>query len=240
MRFSSTLPAAIAVLSGLSFANEIQVEVRYSKEMIDVGNLNIFEATWEKIYGEDGNQRSVLTDSTYGTNGNECTHYTSKADNNVRVIINGQWGRVPGLGEHDSREALVQSLWKVLEEVSNPTGWNVFTNCYGTTWQEGTPIWKGPHACGGPKATVRPDCFCSIGSAQCEFHSWGHRVPSAIKANMYRDGVLLADSLQINFSAQRVPKDEGCGTVGLITSTLVGFLPGPGSLFAKGISIFCG
>ncbi|KAH6689506.1 hypothetical protein F5X68DRAFT_267991 [Plectosphaerella plurivora] len=241
MKFASSIVAATALFSANVIAESpIEVEVRYSKEMVDVGDLSIFDSTWQKIYSSDGNQRAMVTDDTYGTNGNECTSWADGPDNNVRVTVNGAWGRVPGLGPHDSREALVNSLYKVLEDLTNPTGWNVFTNCYGTTWQEGVPIWKGPHACGGPTATVRSDCFCDIGSAQCEFHSWAHKVPSVIKANLYRDGVLLADSLEINFSAQRIPKDEGCGTIGEIAAGVAGFLPFPGPIFAKGISVFCG
>lgn len=242
MKFTSTLVAATAALlsTGVVAESPIEVEVRYSKEMVDVGNLELFKTTWEKIYGTDGNGRAVVTDDTYGTNGNECTTWADGPDNNARVIVNGAWGRVPGLGPHDSREALVGSLWRVLKEVSDTTGWHVFTNCYGTTWQEGVPNWKGPHACGGRGPTVMADCLCGIGTAQCEHHTWGHRVPSVIKANLYRDGVLLADSLTINFSAQRVAKDEGCGTVGTIAAAVAGFLPMPGPIFAKGISVFCG
>lgn len=242
MKFTSGILITFAALTPAALAADslIKVEVRYTKEMVDVGNLDIFDTTWQKIYGESGNQRAVLTDTTYDTSSGACMSWADKPDRNVRVQINGQWGRIPDLGPHDSREALIQALYKVLSLNADPTGYNVYTNCYGTTWQEGVPRWEGPHACGGDSATVSSECMCDIGSAQCEFHSWGHKVPSSIKANLYRDGVLLADSLTIDIASTKVAEEDGCGTIGEITSALVGFLPGPGSLFATGIDVFCG
>ncbi|RYO94787.1 hypothetical protein DL766_000050 [Monosporascus sp. MC13-8B] len=242
MKFTSGILVTLAALTpAVIAAGKIKVEVRYTKDMVDVGNLDIFRYTWQKIYGEPGNQRSVLTEDKYDASSGQCMSWADGPDRNVRVKINGQWGRVPGLGPHDSREALVQALYKVLTLNSDPTGYNVFTNCYGKTWQEGSPIWGDrPHACGTPKASVRPHCMCLFGGASCEFHSWGHKVPSSIKANLYRDGVLLADSLIIDFSSNKVVQDNGCGTIGKIASTVAGFLPGPGSLFAAGIDVFCG
>lgn len=236
-----SIPVALSALLGLSSAaGLIQVEVRYSKNMIDVGDLDVFDATWQTIYGLDGNGRAVTSDLAYQTFGDQCTHHTSGPENNVQVQIGGRWGQVSGLGLHDSREALVTSLYEVLDRVAEPTGWNVFTNCYGTTWQEGVPRWTGQYACGGPEATVRSECMCAIGSASCEKHSWGHRVPSIITANLYRDGMLLPDQLTISFGASKIAKDEGCGLIGSITGALVGFLPGPGAVFATGIDVFCG
>ncbi|KAH7354250.1 hypothetical protein B0T11DRAFT_332103 [Plectosphaerella cucumerina] len=245
MKLTSALTAITALLSstGALAAGKIEVEVRYSKEMIDVGNLDLFMATWQKIYATDGNGRAVVTDNTYGAFGGGCMSHYDGPDNNARVIVNGAWGRVPGLGPHDSREALVQALWGVLKAVSDPTAWDVFTKCYGLTWQEGQPIWSNSRrpACGGGKFhTVRPTCLCSMGSAACENFSVGHRVPSIIKANLYRDGRLLADSLTVQFSAQRVVKDDGCKTVNTIAGLFGGLLPGPAALFASGISVFCG
>ncbi|KAH6692244.1 hypothetical protein F5X68DRAFT_187944 [Plectosphaerella plurivora] len=245
MKFSTAVAAVTALFSsGTAFAaGKIEVEVRYSKEMIDVGNLDLFMATWQKIYATDGNGRAIVTDNTYGAFGGGCMSTYDGPDNNARVIINGAWGRVPGLGPHDSREALVQTLWGVLKAVSDPTAWDVFTQCYGLSWQQGSPIWNNnrrPACGGGPFHTVRQTCLCLYGGASCEKFSLGHRVPSVIKANLYRDGQLLADSLTIQFSAQRVVKDEGCGTVNAIAGLFGGLLPGPASLFASGISVFCG
>ncbi|KAM0438658.1 hypothetical protein ACHAPT_001414 [Fusarium lateritium] len=233
-----TIPV-LAALAPAALA-QIKVEVRYSDHMVDVGNLDLFKETWEKIYSTDGNQRSIISDTFFDTHADGCTHATAEPNRRVNVRINGQWGRIPNLEVNDAREALTKSLWEVLKEVSEPTGWDVFTNCYGTTWQEGVPKWAGEHACGGDTATVQSECLCDIGSAQCEHHSWGHKVPSLIKANLYRDGALLADSLELEFASTIKEEDAGCGTVGTIASTLAGFLPGPGSLFATGIDIFCG
>jgi hypothetical protein len=230
-----------AGLSSIALA-KIKVEARYSNEMVDVGDLDLHKVTWEEIYASTGNQRSVVTDNSYDTYGNPCTHGSAKADNRVRVNINGQWGRIAGLGPHDSREALIQSLWAVLDDISKPTGWHVFKECFGTTWQEGLPAWayNGVSACGGKNPTVSKACQCQIGSAACRSHSWGHRVPSVIKVNLYNgEGALLADSLTINFASQKAEKEDGCGFAGKVASAVAGLLPGPGSLFAAGIDRAC-
>lgn len=231
----------LAGLAGITLA-KIKVEARYSNEMVDVGNLDLHKVTWEEIYASSGNQRSMVTDNTYETNGNECTHDSDGPDNHVRVTIDGQWGRIAGLGPHDSREALVQSLWAILDNVSKPTGWNVFTECFGTTWQEGVPDWayNGESACGGKTTTVSKTCFCESPRAACRSHSWGHTVPSVIKVNLYNgEGALLADSLTVNFASQRPEQAGGCGFSGSVASVIAGLLPGAGSLFAAGIDLGC-
>jgi len=241
IKMRTTQYLCFAGLTGIALA-KIKVEARYTNEMVDVGNLDLRKVTWEEIYAAPGNQRSVVTDNSYDTYGNPCTHDSAKPDNHVRVNINGQWGRIAGLGPHDSREALVKSLWTILDDISKPTGWHVFTECFGTTWQEGVPQWayNGVSACGGRTTTVSRECQCSIGSAACRSHSWGHRVPSVIKVNLYNgEGALLADSLTINFASQKAEKADGCGFVGKVASTVAGLLPGPGSLFAAGIDLAC-
>jgi hypothetical protein len=232
---------SLAALSGIALA-KIKVEARFSNEMVDVGNIDLRKVTWEEIYASVGNERSVVHDNTYEAHANPCTHDSAAADRHVRVNINGQWGRVPGLGPHDSREALVQSLWAILDDVSKPTGFNVFTECFGTTWQEGLPQWayKGESACGGVTNTVSEECQCGIGSAACRSHSWGHRVPSVIKVNLYNaEGALLADSLTVNFASEVPESTDGCGFAAAVASTVAGFIPGAGSLFDAGIELAC-
>ncbi|KAL0936432.1 uncharacterized protein CTRU02_208647 [Colletotrichum truncatum] len=237
MKISEQAVFALAALGQVVSAT-IKVEVRFSDKMVNVGNLDLFATTWQKIYAATGNQYSIVTDNTYPTNDDKCTSHYTDHTLNAQVIVNGQWGKVPGLGPHDSREALVQSIWKSLQLGSDKTAWDVYTNCYGLTWQEGIPYWKTP-ACGAVAATVSKQCQCPIASAQCQYYSKGHKVPSIIKANLYRDGVLLADSLTIEFSSAVVEQSGGCGIVGMIASGLAGFVPGVGSIFSKGITLLC-
>jgi hypothetical protein len=235
----SHLLAAGALVAAASA--KIQVEVRYSDNMIDVGNTDLFAQTWQKIYGSDGNQQSILTDvPTTAFNGG-CNTWADEANLNVRTTINGQWGKVSGLGPHDSREGLVESLWAALKEVSAKNQWDVFNTCYGTTWQEGLPDWAyhGQSACGGANPTVAKSCPCDIGSAACKDHSLGHKVPSLIKANLYQDGTLLPDSIEIAFASAEVAAKGGCGTLPQVAGALAGFIPGGGDIFAAGIKIAC-
>ena len=221
---------------------KIQAEVRYSDSMIDVGNLDLFAQTWQKIYAADGNSQSVLTDVTTPAYNGGCNSWADDANLNAKVTINGQWGRVAGLGLHDSREALVQSIWAALKEVSGNNQYDVFNTCYGTTWQEGLPDWAyhGESACGGASNSVTQDCPCEVGSSACKDHSLGHKVPSLIKANLYDgDGALLADSLEITFESAAVGGGGGCSTLTKVAGALAGLLPGPGSLFSTGVNVAC-
>lgn len=236
----SHLLAVGGLLSAVSA--KIQAEVRYSDKMIDVGNLDVFAQTWQKIYAADGNSQSVLTDVTSSTYNGGCNSWADDANLIVKVTINGQWGRVSGLGLHDSREALVQSIWAALKEVSGENQWDVFNNCYGTTWQEGLPDWAyhGQSACGGASNSVTQDCPCDSGSSACKDHSLGHKVPSLIKANLYDgNGALLADSLEITFESAEVVGSGGCNTLTKVAGALAGLLPGPGSLFSTGVNVAC-
>jgi hypothetical protein len=45
MKFTSGLFAAAILSAGVLAESPIEVEVRYSKEMVDVGDLNIFAST---------------------------------------------------------------------------------------------------------------------------------------------------------------------------------------------------
>src|SRR4051812_44187044 len=100
MKFNSnTLFALVALapaaVSAQADAGEIQVEVRYTDAMVDVGNLELFAETWQKIYSAEGNGRSILSDTTYTTNSSQCGSWADKGDREVRVQVNGQWGQIP-------------------------------------------------------------------------------------------------------------------------------------------------
>ncbi|KAG7402442.1 hypothetical protein Forpi1262_v017865 [Fusarium oxysporum f. sp. raphani] len=112
MRFNTfTLLFALAVWVGDAIANsKIKVEVRYSDRMVDVGNLDLFKNTWQEIYGATGNQQSVVSDKIFKTFTKGCTTWAGKPAMNAQVKINGQWGRIPGGGPHDSAK-LLSSLY---------------------------------------------------------------------------------------------------------------------------------
>jgi hypothetical protein len=221
----------------------VQLEVRFSDKMVPVGNLDLFGATWEAIYAEDGNQRSVMMDRSFGTIDNTCKSAEEPdPDLNVQVKINGAWGRTPGLQDNQMRDGLVAAMWEALQKVTNPSGYEVFSECRGLVWQESVG-YTADAACGRLSAR---DCEepCrnegSPGLAQCMKHSWGHSVPSSMRVTAYIDGQLQADDLIIEFASQATTKDGGCGIIGDIAGALAGYvIPVVGGLFAKGISIGC-
>lgn len=221
----------------------VQLEVRYSDTMIPVGNLDLFAATYQAIYAEEGNQRSVMTDRSFGTYDNTCKSAEEPdPDMDVQVKINGAWGRTPGLAQNEMREGLVAAMWEALQAVTNPNGYEVFTECRGLTWQESVG-YTSEAAC-GPKSSRNCEEPCSKegspGLAQCMKHSWGHSVPSSMRVTAYIDDVLQPDDLIIEFASQARAHDGGCGIIGDIAGELAGYvIPVVGGLFAKGISIGC-
>ncbi|KAL1853119.1 hypothetical protein Daus18300_011947 [Diaporthe australafricana] len=221
----------------------VQIEVRYSDKMIEVGNLDLFATTYQAIYAEDGNQRAVMMDRSFGADTNTCkSTEDGDPDLNVQVKVNGAWGRTPGLQDNEMREALVASMWEVLQRVADPSGYEVFTNCRGLTWQES--IGYTSEAACGPQSTRNCEEPCSKegspGLAQCMNQSWGHQVPSSMRVTAYIDDQLQADDLIIEFSSAVNPKDGGCGIIGDIAAELAGYvIPVAGGLFAKGIELGC-
>ncbi|KAG6358793.1 hypothetical protein INS49_012312 [Diaporthe citri] len=240
MKLSSNI--ALATMAAQASAL-VQIEVRYSDTMIEVGNLDLFAVTYQAIYDEDGNQRSVMMDRSYGTFDNTCKSAEEPdPDLNVQVKVNGAWGRTPGLADNEMREGLVAAMWEALQAVTNPSGYEVFSECRGLDWQESVG-YTDTAAC-GPESSRNCEEPCSKegspGLAQCMKHSWGHQVPSSMRVTAYIDDQLQADDLIIEFASARTPKDGGCGIIGDIAGTLAGYvIPVAGGLFAKGISIGC-
>jgi hypothetical protein len=214
--------------------------------MVDVGNVDLFANTWQAIYAAAGNQQSVLSDTTVSGYNNQCNSWADGYNLNVKVTINGQWGTLPGAGPHDSREALVQALWATLQQVSYQDQYNVFSMCYGFTWQESAPDWAyasgAGGACGCAKNSVQQNCGCS-GAAEvsCRDRTFGHKVPSLIKANLYdANGELQADSLEITFASQAAGSSGGCSKIAKVAAALIGLIPGTdAALFSTGINVSC-
>lgn len=217
----------------------VQMEVRYSDNMIDVGDLDIFAATWQTIYDLAGNQRSVMTDRSVESDNDRCKHHEDmKKDLTVNVKMNGAWGQTPGLEQNQMREALISSVWEVLKAVSDKEGYEMFTSCYSLTWKEGGAS-KPENACGRTASRTCDTCGDSAGLAECQTHVWGHKVPSSLRVTAYIDGQLQPDDLIIEFSSTVNPTTGGCGWVGEVASLVSGFIPVGGDLFAKGIELGC-
>lgn len=220
----------------------VQLEVRYSDTMIPVGNLDLFAATWQAIYAEDGNQRSIMTDRSFGTYDNKCKPAEEPdPDMDVQVKINGAWGRTPGLQQNEMRDGLIAAMWEALQAVTDPNGYEVFYECRGLTWQESVG-YTDAAAC-NPKLPRNCAEACdqsAPGMAQCMKHSWGHSVPSSMRVTAYIDDVLQPDDLIIEFASKARAHDGGCGIIGDIAGNLASFvIPVAGDLFAKGIEIGC-
>ncbi|KAK2730364.1 hypothetical protein CKAH01_09611 [Colletotrichum kahawae] len=121
----------------------VQMEVRYSDRMVDVGNLDLFDVTWQAIYGEAGNTRAIMTDRSFSSQTNTCTWAEDyDPDLTVQVKMNGAWGRTPALSDNQMRDGLVQSMWEVLRTVSDPYGYENspgLAQCENQTWGHKVP-----------------------------------------------------------------------------------------------------
>ncbi|TLS30998.1 hypothetical protein PpBr36_02624 [Pyricularia pennisetigena] len=237
-----------AVLAGLVAAATaaVQLEVRYSDRMVDVGTLDLMEVTRNAIYAEAGNERSILTDRTHQAYTQTCKSAVDNgADVSVQVKMTGAWGRTPGLKNNEMREGLVAGIFEALKQVSDDTGYEVYSECMGGTWQEGVKY--VPEAACGPLTTSGQKCeepcrsaVASPGTTQCMKHEWAHRVPSMMRVTAYIDDALQPDDLIFEFASTQNAQAGGCGIVGKIASKLASYtIPVAGGLFAEGITLLC-
>jgi len=232
--FSTTLPVALLALAPKVLAL-FQLEVEYSDLMVPVGDVNLFHAVWEVLYAQS-DKFGGLSDQTYPAYTTKCGPHGADPDLSVTIQLDGQWGNVDNISGLTMRDALVQAAWKTVDALSKSTGYDVYTECWGTTWQEGIP-YDNNAPCGAPKG---PECPCDIGGAQCLKHSWGHKIPSKVKVQTYdSNGVLLPDNYVMTFSSSYSTEGGGCGRYGAIAEVLASFVPGVGPYFEKGIKIAC-
>ncbi|POS71072.1 hypothetical protein DHEL01_v210536 [Diaporthe helianthi] len=240
MKFTSNI--ALATMAAQASAL-VQLEVRYSDTMIPVGDLDLFAATYQALYGEKGNERSIMTDRSFGSFDKSCKPAAeSSPDLNVQVKMNGAWGRTPGLAQNEMRDGLVAAMWETLQAVTNPTGYEIFSDCRGLSWQES--VSQTADAACGRLASRSCEEPCknenSPGLAQCMKQAWGHSVPTSMRITAYVDDVLQPDDLIIEFASEAVPRDGGCGIIGDIAGQLASFvIPVAGDLFATGIALGC-
>ncbi|KAH7049300.1 hypothetical protein B0J12DRAFT_100924 [Macrophomina phaseolina] len=243
MKTSSNVLLALAALASQAAA-EVKMYVAYSDNMVDVGNLDIFKNTWQTLYETSGNERSVVTDKSIGTDNNPCTSkYDSDPDLTVRIKMNGAWGQTPGLEQNQMRDGLVQSMWEVLRNIADRNKYDVYGGCTGFTWQEGTP--GDPNSpCGGPApskscADACKDAADSPEMVECTIVTTGYKIPSELRVTAYIDDQLQPDDLIISIDAAKNPETGGCGIQGEIAKAVAGFIPVAGGLFAQGIAIGC-
>ncbi|KAF4307713.1 hypothetical protein GTA08_BOTSDO04642 [Botryosphaeria dothidea] len=234
--------ALVLALAGLASA-AVQMDVRFSDNMVDVGNIDLFAATWQTLYDTAGNERSVITDKSIGTDNNPCTSKEdSDPDLTVSVKMNGAWGQTKGLEQNQMRDGLVQSMWEVLRNVADRNKYDVYGGCSGFTWQESTP--GDPNSpCGRASAKQCTDACKDAADSpemvECTVVTTGYKVPSTLRVTAYIEDQLQPDDLIIEIGAQKNPETGGCGIVGEIAKAVAGFIPVAGGIFTQGIAVGC-
>jgi hypothetical protein len=242
MKTSASVLLVAAVLVGCaSSASLVQMHVQYSDALVNVGDLDIFGATWQKIYATDGNDKGAINDDTYSTYSDTCkSEAEPQTDLAVRMEMNGAWGAndETNITSYQMRDAIVQTAWAAYQQLAVQKQYDVYTNCSGFTWFESV-LYTASAPC-GPSSSIACPSACDSGMLQCMNHSYGLYLPSTLRVSAYLDDELLADSITFTLSsAETAGFDDGCGIVGTISANLASFIPVVGSLFAAGIEFEC-
>lgn len=233
----SAIILAIACISRDVFA-KYKAHVTYSRDLVNVGDLDVFGTTWTKIYAEPGNQNSVLLHEEAQSQSNPCHSLGNSADTRVSIDIEGQWGRDPGLGIHDAREAIVQAYWDFAKAIMAEYSTPIWTNCFypvtrgpnNPTWYPATPACSGAGCVG---------CQ-NNGAVRCQRGSTGHKVPAKIKVTLTDSaGQLMADGMTVSFKANKPQSNDGCTAATKVAGGLSALIPGLGTFFSAGITVAC-
>lgn len=238
---ASILLVTAALVNYTSTASLVQMHVQYSDALVNVGAMDIFAATWQKIYATDGNGQGAINDDTYSTYLDTCkAEAEPETDLDVRVEMNGAWGAndETNISTYQMRDAIVQTTWAAYQELAAQNQYDVYTNCAGFTWQESV-LYTSSAACGPSSAVACPDS-CDSEMLQCMNYSTGTYLPSTLRVSAYLDDELMADSITFTISSTETEGfDDGCGIVGTIAEKLASFIPVVGSLFSAGIEFEC-
>lgn len=152
-----SFPLAVSSMASVASAL-LNMHVAYSDNMINVGNADLFAATWQKIYATDGNSLGVVTDASYGADTGTC-QTDNDQDITMRLQMTGAWGSEGDISEYEMRDSIVQTLWAAINSIAEQNMYQVYAGCQGTTWQEG-PLYTSDAAC-GPKSAVSCESACS-------------------------------------------------------------------------------
>ncbi|OCK94138.1 uncharacterized protein K441DRAFT_660403 [Cenococcum geophilum 1.58] len=215
---------------------KLHFEVQFSDKLIDVGNLNSFDAVWQRMYAQS-NDHAGLSDATYYQFDSACNHKFDKPQLNVNVKLDGQWGNFGDFNNWDMRNAVIKTMWAAVDNLGKQQSRLIFSKCYGTVWQEIVAYTENA-ACG--RLAAIKDCQCDILAAQCMQVDNGFMLPSIIKVLVYQsDGVLRPDNYIVTLSSHKATSQGGCGKAGALAEVLASFIPGIGTFVEKGIKVTC-
>lgn len=232
----------LALASLPSVMAQFQLYATYTDNLVNVGDMDTFRAVWNRMY-DVSNDKGGYTSFSTDQHTHKCVSHAGGPDITVQTTLNGQWGNVKGVNGWQMRDTLIEGMWATVQAVQSKYQYTVFTQCWGSTWQEGIPYNRGA-ACGGA-ASNGVLCNCpsedGLSGQECEAGTAGFSLPSMIRINVYNpNGSLRADMYQADFSAHNIGGGPGgCGRLGAIAEVLAGFIPGLGSYFDKGVKIAC-
>ncbi|KAF4968361.1 hypothetical protein FZEAL_10403 [Fusarium zealandicum] len=231
MKFNSAI-TMLAVLA--PFTNAMDVHVRSSDDLIDVGDLNLFKEIWQAIYSNAGNREGVTISPAPIPTRNKPCHFDDHTDHSVTLAIEGHWDDVGG-NRHEYRDAMVEAAWEALKKLSDQRSYNIRTGCCYESISTSCPI-PGPGGCSFK------DCQChSATNARCLGLVQGHRVPSIMNVYTTKNGATTANSLRISFRSDTAEEKGGCGMAETAAKGLASFIfPGPvANIVGVGIDLKC-
>ncbi|OCK94535.1 uncharacterized protein K441DRAFT_636312 [Cenococcum geophilum 1.58] len=215
---------------------KLRFEVQFSDKLVDVGNLNSFDAVWQRMYAQS-DDHAGLSDATYYQFDGACNHELEKPKLNVDVKLDGQWGNFGDFNNWDMRNSVIKTMWAAVDNLGKQQSRSIFSKCRGTTWQESVAY--SENAACGPLVAIK-DCQCGIYTAQCIQVDNGFMLPSVIKVLVYQnDGVLRPDNYIVTLSSYKATSAGGCGKAGALGEVLASFIPGIGTFIEKGVKVAC-
>lgn len=241
MKSTNVLLAAFGFMNQ-ALATGIKVHAEYSDKIVDVGSTDLFATTWQKIYASADNGMGVVTDDTYTSYKGSCVSEYDSPNLDVRIEMEGEWGSDGDVNEQEMRDAIIHSMWKVLDTIAQKYHYPVFWDCDGLVWQN-SPLYVSDAAC-GPKTDMSCASPCSSvetpTEAQCMKGSMteGVKVPSKLVITTYRGTELLSNKLTLQFSSATT-QGNGCGIAENVINAALSFVPIAGGLFIQGVDVIC-
>ncbi|KAF4546930.1 Hypothetical protein D9617_95g039950 [Elsinoe fawcettii] len=228
-------PLALAGLLGGTLA--YQVHVAYDPAVVTVGDVDISTMVWKEIYQIPGNQNAVMYSKTSPARADVSKVGGSSSDTQVTAEVDGLRGKDPGMGVHESRDAIMAAYQDFMIEINKRENYAMWDHCVHVNGRNPLTPWYPKVSACTEDACV--GCPSRIGLA-CRNTHLGTKVHASVKVLITnKAGAVLPDVLKVKFTCNKPQSQGGCGIAGSIGSALAGKLPGVGSLFSTGIDIAC-
>ncbi|KAF2764593.1 hypothetical protein EJ03DRAFT_355609 [Teratosphaeria nubilosa] len=202
-------------------------EFHYTDDFVNVGDLWLWDAIWQRALPTQIKQVSRQT-----------KHTKCMAQSNA-------WGTIDGISGLDVRNQVIQSLWDMVVKIQDE---------HDTLYKDCRPCGVAKDGC-FPHANAAcglgaPDgmCICQVGGKKtndmCMEKVKLMKIPSAMELRMYdMDGSLRADGIRVTSHSEYLPPPRSnfhtCGRLGAVAEVALSFLPVFGKQFGDTVKVLC-